>query len=613
MSDMSASPVPSLAGRSRVSRHRLPLLAAAVVSLFAFLASCSSPGASADAGAAAPDAVTSDAASDLSGPDVPADAGDAPCAPHCSGKECGTDGCGGTCGSCEPQHYCSSGTCKAPTPVSGLAIEEGDATLTLSWKHPDPVDTAGAVVVRSTAGFPSDPLDGEQVFDGTGSGFEDSGLTNNTPYYYAVFAVFDGLVAAPAFVAGVPGAPGPDEWPNVESRACSDPWLALHHRDIRVMRPRILAINYVNYKSQEQMHKQLSEMASVVALSSRWHGYADADAPAFLQPELAYEIDLRDAPGSKDWGTYGRTNSSRYPRETQPKQGYWGFDYGFLFTQEFADQIRIEDPSEPGRFLQLCELLDLGFVHEVWVYGDADHPLPGDFSAAEILELKPVYDAVFSTTGKLNSCAGNGCFDAEDVLVANAAGCSRTVRIAWFNNTRGPGCFLESLSHGFESMASGISVPYLHAPFKDFANMELDADYPDQAVPVNSWYGCGMGDVLSYPQPDRVEYTSACSGPGAIVGYDPVCGNVHFMPDGKGHYDLTNTQPVDSSCTHFRDGTGQKEIFTRSSFSPAYEAVGDCMGPFLVWWRQSFPGLDSSALEDDGVTPMRNWWPFVYY
>ncbi len=34
------------------------------------------------------------------------------CQPKCDGKQCGEDGCGGTCGDCEPHYECSEGTCK---------------------------------------------------------------------------------------------------------------------------------------------------------------------------------------------------------------------------------------------------------------------------------------------------------------------------------------------------------------------------------------------------------------------------------------------------------------------------------------------------------------------
>jgi hypothetical protein len=231
------------------------------------------------------------------------------------------------------------------------------------------------------------------------------------------------------------------------------------------MRPRILALNFVNHKTMEEMRVHMQKAIDAVAEGSRYRGYMDPDAPVFLQLELAYAIDLRDVAPPPGWPY---RNSTLYPRE-DPVEGYWGFDYERLFTDDFTQLYRIEDPEDPGRYLSLCELLDHGFVHEVWIYGDADVP---DVNAAEILELKPLYDENRQRIpGEMNRCAGNGCFDAEDDIP-----CTRTVRIAWFNNTRGLGCFMESLSHGFESIgASNLEqIPYLSRYFNPFSTHDLD-------------------------------------------------------------------------------------------------------------------------------------------
>ncbi|GMV42146.1 MAG: hypothetical protein AMXMBFR64_38620 [Myxococcales bacterium] len=39
---------------------------------------------------------------------------EATCAPSCNGKECGEDGCGGSCGECLEGSFCNDGTCKPP-------------------------------------------------------------------------------------------------------------------------------------------------------------------------------------------------------------------------------------------------------------------------------------------------------------------------------------------------------------------------------------------------------------------------------------------------------------------------------------------------------------------
>src|SRR5690606_4021942 len=153
--------------------------------------------------------------------------------------------------------------------------------------------------------------------------------------------------------AGEETGPGDEGlvWPNEQSFANSDPWIPQHHDEITQMRPRVLALNYVNARSMEQMEAQLQEMRDIIAESSRWHGYADPEAPAFLEYELAYLVDLRDETPPPGW-TYD--NSTLYPRE-DPVDGYWGFDYERLFDADYAPLLGIEDPGDPGTPLALCD------------------------------------------------------------------------------------------------------------------------------------------------------------------------------------------------------------------------------------------------------------------
>ena len=61
------------------------------------------------------------------------------------------------------------------------------------------------------------------------------------------------------------------------------------------------------------------------------------------------------------------------------------------------------------------------------------------------------------------------------------------------------------------------------------------------------------------------------------------------------------------------DGGGDAlAAFTTDAFADYTTFAPDCMGPFLVYWRQNFPGLDSGALDEDGE-PILNWWPYIYY
>lgn len=391
----------------------------------------------------------------------------------------------------------------------------------------------------------------------------------------------------------------PVEWPNDESRANSDRWLVEHHDEIDVLRPRILVLNFVNGDTTEAARALSERIVDGLVESSRPRGYADAEAPPALVPEIFAIADLRDD------ATAGATrrNSALYPRE-DPVEGYWGFDYEALFTSSFAAQMNQLDPEHPEDGpLDLCALLDRGLVHEVWVYGDGDTP---DVSAAEILENKPVYDLSGQPTGEMNRCAGNGCFDEEDDIP-----CARTVRIGWVNSTRGPGCFLESLGHGYESVGGWNAdvLPQLSRHFIPFANYALDERY---GVPADSWYACPYDrPCLAYPTTTSVAYNMD-AGSGEIEDYDPVCGNVHWAPNGRAQYDLMNAAPVSTSCQHFGDGTGAKDDFTNADFAQYRELAPDCMGPFLVWWRQNWPGPHTDKIDDEGV-PMQSWWPFTYY
>lgn len=389
-------------------------------------------------------------------------------------------------------------------------------------------------------------------------------------------------------------------WPNRASQVNSDPWIAAHHQELRVMRPRVLALNFVNKRTNDEMVAQMEQAIAAIAEGSRYHGYADAAAPAFLDYSVAYAIDLRDDPPPPGWAL---NNSTRYPRE-EPVEGYWGFDYERLFSDEYAGYYGIEDPQAPGEVLGLCQLIQRGLIHEVWIYGDADVP---DVNAAEVLELKPRYDVDrVRTNAPMSRCAGNGCFDEED-----AVSCGVTVRIAWFNNTRGPGCFMESLSHGLESMGGDPNlIPYLYDYLPTFAGLDLGERYD---VPFQSWYSCPYGqDCLSYPSEGAVAYDMGGDKQGVIDPFDPVCGNVHWPPNGRRHYDLDGPAAVRTSCAHYRDGSDATILYDKSMHE-AYDGLApDCMGPFIVWWRQNMPGLDNAAEDADGQ-PMLNWWPFLFY
>lgn len=51
------------------------------------------------------------------------------CDPDCAGIDCGSDGCGGSCGTCEGDHVCVDGVCDVGSVVTGACINDADMTV----------------------------------------------------------------------------------------------------------------------------------------------------------------------------------------------------------------------------------------------------------------------------------------------------------------------------------------------------------------------------------------------------------------------------------------------------------------------------------------------------
>src|SRR5262249_26046762 len=72
------------------------------------------------------------------------------------------------------------------------------------------------------------------------------------------------------------------EWPNQASWRNSDPWIAEHHRELRRMRPRVLALVFANDVSMETAQGHAAAVVSATAESTRFHGFSDPAAEPFL-------------------------------------------------------------------------------------------------------------------------------------------------------------------------------------------------------------------------------------------------------------------------------------------------------------------------------------------
>ncbi|MFH2136531.1 MAG: fibronectin type III domain-containing protein [Patescibacteria group bacterium] len=72
-----------------------------------------------------------------------------------------------------------------------LATPTAGRTIMLTWVNPTDTDFAGVLIKRSFTGYPASPADGELVFDGVATSFEDTAITPanyNRPIYYTAFA-----------------------------------------------------------------------------------------------------------------------------------------------------------------------------------------------------------------------------------------------------------------------------------------------------------------------------------------------------------------------------------------------------------------------------------------
>jgi hypothetical protein len=360
-------------------------------------------------------------------------------------------------------------------------------------------------------------------------------------------------------------------WPNGESLANSDPWLVAHHDEIRQMRPRVLALNFVHGLSDAQARGQLEALCAALRESSRWHGYRDPAAPAFLEYEIAGIADLTEPAGRLD------RNSARFPRAPDGV----GLDYAALY----------ELPLHAG--LRLAELVERGLVHEVWLLADhTDRTAPW-----ETVEVKQAYDAGLRPAGVAPDAGNSGPHSAPWI--------GRSLRILFVNFARGTGCAMESLGHSLERMATCGALPYYERYFREYAMLDLDRRF---GLPFESLY---LKSPVTYPEPATLQYRDGWRRR-RVEGYVAAGGNVHFMPNGRFDYDLENPAPVLSTIETWRQPGERARPWTPEVLEPYRELAPDCMGRWVVYWRQNMPGLGNTARDDEG-RPMKNWWPFLFY
>ncbi|MBI5866642.1 MAG: hypothetical protein HZB38_19420 [Planctomycetes bacterium] len=395
-------------------------------------------------------------------------------------------------------------------------------------------------------------------------------------------------------------------WPNRESWRNSDEWLWRNHERIRKMQPRVIVLNFANSLSPEEVRKTHTDpLIKALAEATRYHGYDDPAAPAFLDYQLLKVIDLRDEDAK---AAPRRESSSLMPKKTDGNPNEPLIDYAVLFSDEFAKHYGFPDPRKPDRFLNLGELINAGYVHELWFYAIHD---PGNrWPGRETCEMKQYYDEHCRPIAGKHGMAGNG----ED---STFPWVGRSFRIAFFNPHRGPGCSIENFGHTMEWIANSRSNLYYRKYFYEFADFELDRKF---SLPFSSFYELSYdrksGDKIEFPTPSRLEGEWRGK-PFRVEKYCATGGSVHFPPGARHHYDLESPFSVMSTIEHYRKRKDPKapdeaSPFSREKFARYKDVAPDCMGQWIVYWFQSFPGAESGCI-DAGGKPMKCWWPFLFY
>jgi hypothetical protein len=373
----------------------------------------------------------------------------------------------------------------------------------------------------------------------------------------------------------------------VLSKATSDAWIVQNHDAITKMRPKVLAINLDDDPTTRgSFHDHVAQLIAAIKEGSRYHGYDDPKAQPFLEYEVSEWIDLADTTVPEGWT---HKYSTKVPVACVKDNAFYDADYSRLFDPLWAQ-------------VDLCDAFAKGEVHEVWLHmnGDDDpYECPDGKKVqpgfAEILESKPIRDANGVATGQFERCAGNGCLGDRDF--AAFAACGRTVRVLYINSTRGPGCALHSAGHGVEWMArSQATGAALWKDFERFGNFDLATRL---RTPFGDWYSCDYANVTScitFTGPNSLDWNVGGQ-TGSIAKFDQGCGNVHFAPNARGHYD-ENTSEVLSSCASFDIPGAQPRVFSSKSYDRYQPLAPDCGGAWQVYWRQSFK---------------TKWWPYIFY
>jgi hypothetical protein len=394
----------------------------------------------------------------------------------------------------------------------------------------------------------------------------------------------------------------PTPWPTAAHSANSDPWLVTHNQVITVMKPEVLVLNFDNGQSTAQTAQYAAEVAAQLSAGSTYHGYADPSAPAFLDYQIAKVVDLTDS-------STPMTISAKLPLTSTGD-----FDTTALFTSAtFPPLYGYADPNGSGDYLSLCQLFEKGIINEVWIQDGGD-PVQHRPRAPLYEEQKQGYDP----SGQAIPNDFATCFGENSGSRACNFPCSVTVRLAHLDPGAGAGCDVQVRGWGIEGMWAALPAS-LAVDANAFLNQDFRARF---GVSFDSWSDlCGnLPLCVSYPNPMEATSTSGNVPAFDFQPFDQGCGTSQYPPNATHFDDFSNATPVNSRCETFGlgGGPGGGDLYraysasTVASYDQTYTGNSRCPAGWQIYWRQSMPGYQNRATASDG-TPMKNWWPILFY
>ena len=163
--------------------------------------------------------------------------------------------------------------------------------------------------------------------------------------------------------------------------------------------------------------------------------------------------------------------------------------------------------------------------------------------------------------------------------VAACGSCSSTSPAA-------SGCAMESLGHSLERMATCGALPYYERYFREYAMLDLDRRY---GLPFESLYLKGPHRSTTR-RPRRCATARAGAGTASRTTWRPAATSTS-CPTAASTTTSTAPAPVLSTIETWRQPDQEARPWTPAVLDRYRELAPDCMGRWVVYWRQNMPGL----------------------